>query len=315
LRNLTYWMKAVVRTLKLPFHHGKRFLLVLQCKLLFLIALSRNRFRKRYILALPDRPSPHTVFYKIAHRLGYSITRDPRRNADLVIFWQDQSERADCLKLTELAATRQVINGGCRDIRKQRVAEVFEQVFGYGLRVSPREHQGPMVMKSDGNNGCHDAVIVNGPVATQEVGYVYQRVVNNVQDNHVRDMRVPVVGGIIPYCLDKKMPIECRFNNLRGVGIIREPSELLTESELDMVRKFCTRFGLDYGELDVLRDYDDGRLYIVDVNYTPYGPINRDIDVKWYFDPTIWKSLEKLCRAFEEAFPSPPEGSWPTHKS
>jgi hypothetical protein len=133
--------------------------------------------------------------------------------------------------------------------------------------------------------------------------------VNNVRDNYVWDIRVPVVGGIIPYCLDKKIPIECRFNNIKGLGIIREPGELLTESELSKVREFCTKFGLDYGELDVLRDYDDGRIYIVDVNYMPFGPINRAIDVKWYFDATIWNSLEKLCRAFEEAFPCQTEGS------
>jgi hypothetical protein len=29
--------------------------------------------------------------------------------------------------------------------------------------------------------------------------------------------------------------------------------------------------GVDYGELDVLRDVEDGRLYVVDVNDTPSG--------------------------------------------
>ena len=32
---------------------------------------------------------------------------------------------------------------------------------------------------------------------------------------------------------------------------------------------------LDYGELDVLRNRDDGLLYIVDVNPTPWGPPNH----------------------------------------
>ena len=33
----------------------------------------------------------------------------------------------------------------------------------------------------------------------------------------------------------------------------------------------CREMGLDYGELDVLRDREDGRLYILDVNDTPSG--------------------------------------------
>jgi len=39
-----------------------------------------------------------------------------------------------------------------------------------------------------------------------------------------------------------------------------------------MISEFCSRIGLDYGELDVLRNKDDGKIYIVDVNYTPWGP-------------------------------------------
>lgn len=33
--------------------------------------------------------------------------------------------------------------------------------------------------------------------------------------------------------------------------------------------------GLDWGELDILRNKDDGRAYIVDVNNTPAGPPNH----------------------------------------
>jgi hypothetical protein len=57
--------------------------------------------------------------------------------------------------------------------------------------------------------------------------------------------------------------------------------------------------GLDYGELDVLRDADDGRLYVVDVNTTPFGPVNRRLDDSWWFDRLSWQSLTRLCNAFE----------------
>ena len=48
--------------------------------------------------------------------------------------------------------------------------------------------------------------------------------------------------------------------------------ELSGSSKKEKILLFCRRMGLDYGELDMLRDREDGRLYIVDVNNTPFGP-------------------------------------------
>jgi hypothetical protein len=36
--------------------------------------------------------------------------------------------------------------------------------------------------------------------------------------------------------------------------------------------RFCAAIALDYGELDVLRDNDSGRIYVVDANRTPIRP-------------------------------------------
>jgi hypothetical protein len=51
--------------------------------------------------------------------------------------------------------------------------------------------------------------------------------------------------------------------------------EALSAEEIRNIRKFARSIGLDYGELDVLRDRDDGRTYIVDANKTPTGPSYR----------------------------------------
>lgn len=296
-------MASSIRTLKLPFHYGKLLLLALQCKVLLVAALLRNR-RARYILTLPHKPSPQAALYKLAHRLGYIITRNQKRAADLVIFWQDRAVRDECDAIEALAQSRSIINYRCRDLRKQHVAKVFEETFGYRLQVKGREHQGPMIKKSDGNNGCHDAVIIIGPVAEEERGFVYQKVVNNIMNNCVRDVRVPFFAGQIPYCVDKSIPIAHRFRNTTGLAVIRDIRELVNSDELRTIRKFCDAFGLDYGEFDLLRDYDDGRLYIVDVNNCPYGPLDKHIDVKWYFDRTAWDGLERMAKAFTAAFTS-----------
>jgi hypothetical protein len=38
--------------------------------------------------------------------------------------------------------------------------------------------------------------------------------------------------------------------------------------------RFCGRLGVEYGEVDALRDRDTGRLFVVDCNNTPDGPPN-----------------------------------------
>jgi len=56
---------------------------------------------------------------------------------------------------------------------------------------------------------------------------------------------------------------------------------VLSEEEADRVQRFCRGMGLDYGELDAVRDASSGRLYVVDVNNTPFGPpakVIRNLD-------------------------------------
>src|SRR5258708_7256431 len=59
---------------------------------------------------------------------------------------------------------------------------------------------------------------------------------------------------------------------------------------------FCKEIGLDLGELDILRDKDDGRLYIVDANTTP-GNLARCLSKK---EKKL--ALKRLALTFEKAF-------------
>ena len=44
------------------------------------------------------------------------------------------------------------------------------------------------------------------------------------------------------------------------------------KEEINKIKEFCGRMGLDYGEVDVLLDSGERRIYIVDVNNNPAGP-------------------------------------------
>jgi hypothetical protein len=52
------------------------------------------------------------------------------------------------------------------------------------------------------------------------------------------------------------------------------------------------KMGIDYGEFDILRD-KDGRIYVVDVNNTPWGPPNGLPE----FESNI--ALKRLVKSFD----------------
>src|SRR5207244_12011552 len=104
------------------------------CKLLLRVPILKNR-RSRRILALPDKPVPQSALYKIAHRLGYRFVADENERADVIVAWEDCTIRRADARLDRLAATSRVINVRAADISKQRVAEVFERVFGHALKI------------------------------------------------------------------------------------------------------------------------------------------------------------------------------------
>ena len=55
---------------------------------------------------------------------------------------------------------------------------------------------------------------------------------------------------------------------LQSFGVSRAVSAF----ELSEIARFCAAMQLDWGGLDVLRERETGRLYVVDVNKTDTGP-------------------------------------------
>ncbi|MBS1302760.1 hypothetical protein [Loktanella sp. SALINAS62] len=68
-----------------------------------------------------------------------------------------------------------------------------------------------------------------------------------------------------------RRPLKRRFENYQDGLRFHEPQEVYSVDELDKLSRFAARLGLDFGEVDALRDWD-GRHYVVDVNNRPTGP-------------------------------------------
>jgi hypothetical protein len=258
------------------------------------------------VLAYPHALEPGSVLYKICDELDYRRTNEIGAKADVIIHWEDCSfRRADGL-LEERNRHQKVLNFRCNDISKQRVDQVHQAIFGYKLEIDPLRHRGRCVKKSN-ENAAHDGMIIDCPIAERDEACVYQKEVNNrVDDHYIEDIRVPVFGRVIPFCYRKRRPIASRFRNENTSASLCELNTMLAGSEVQQILRFCEAMGLDYGELDVLRDRDDGRLYVVDVNNTPWGPPNH-LD-----RASVPVALQRLSQAFASAFLEPKRlHAWP----
>ncbi len=258
----------------------------------------RNGGSRRSILFYPQAPNHGNAMFKVRHLLGYKVLRNPKQTADLMIHWNYGSDVQIDESLRNMAERGRVLNINCTNITKTHTGRVHQELFGYSLEVDPTTYTGKMVRKSNGN-AAHDGVVLQGPLADMDPAYVYQRVVKNEPlPGMAEDLRVPVVGNTIPFVYRKLRPMHMRFSAVNSSTELLEPLSVFTEEELTMIVDFCQAHGLDFGELDVLRDYDEGKIYLIDVSPTPNGPPNH------ISDEDHVEALRRLVMAFEREFVS-----------
>ena len=265
-------------------------------KLVFLKAVIKKGFKVKAILVYPELPKSRFVLSRITHTLGYHITNKPNSNVVAVINNEDATLKKDDDVLKSLSMKYKIINYNCHDISKKRIASAFEKTFGYNISINPFLEMGYFLKKSD-KNAQHDGKIIMCPIDKIEEGFVYQKFINTeyIKDILI-DIRAPVYCDIIPF-----LYLKYRYKQyLCGRKIIKdemvEVHEVLSQEEVEKILLFCKEIGLDFGELDILRDKDDGRLYIVDANTTP-GNLARCLSKK---EKKL--ALKRLALTFEKAF-------------
>lgn len=267
----------------------------------FDIKLAGKRFHNKRkqiaILFYPDEPRPSHEIYRLCHLLGYKKINDLNARYDMAFNWQDVTFRTDDADLARLAKEVKVVNINCRDISKKRVDAVFKEVFGYNAVINPLTFYGECLKKSDSN--AKDAeMITQCPIKTTEEGSIYQRLINNIIDDKkfVQEIAAPFFAGSIPFAYLKYKLLDNRFDNCNLRIEITEFEKLVSQEEKEKIIIFCKKIGLDYGELEMIRDTDDKRLYIIDVNSTPIGPIG-------YISPCQRiEALKKIAENFEKVF-------------
>ncbi len=256
----------------------------------------RGREPRARISFFPRKPRSYYAIWPVCQLADVKIVDDPEE-ADLHFYFED----CEFLTAPRLApSAKPAFNVGCFDIRKSVVARIFEETFGYALGVDPSAHHGMLVEKSE-SNGKHDGRLVEGPIASPKPGHVYQRNIENTFDGaeHV-DIRTPVVGGrTTPFVFLKRRARDLRFTNDNHRVDLAATDAMLSRDEQEKIAAFARAMRLDFGGLDILRDRNDGRIYIVDANKTDMGP------------PSAMRAQDKLTamRALADAFAAMVDGA------
>ena len=267
--------------------------------------------QKKRILFYPNFPYKKATLYQICLLLGYDVTNDPQRRFDLAIKWQRYATffENDPVLSELFLQNNNIINFNCQDVSKECTNKIFKQVFGYSLAVDPLNYTGKCVAKSN-LNAQHDGRIIDCPTNKIESGVVYQKLVDNeVENKAVLDYRVPIFKQEIPLVykyLKKNQTTEQRFYGYPSLISVElaETEEIFSQDEINKIIDFCQNLGLDYGELDILRDKQDQRIYIVDANNTPssrllFEPVEMPYQkcILSYEQRQI--VLQKFARAFQ----------------
>jgi hypothetical protein len=249
------------------------------------------------VLFLPDYPDKE--FYTIVAifmRLGYFATRDADADFDFAMLWQDSTWVDSCEELERVAETRPVLNINCKDISKQRVEQEFVRAFAYGSFIDPWAGSGKAVKKYDEN--ASGGYVIDLPVTEIDERFVYQKFFDTSRGNAMVEYRMPYVLGQIPlvYTEYKDIPVD-RIKTGKQSIEIGEASALFSDEERAGIGNFCRGMGLDFGELDIIRDSDDGRIYILDANKTPggFGMFNK---VNWSHEQRQF-AIERQAEAFD----------------
>jgi hypothetical protein len=219
----------------------------------------------------PERARPWYLIWAVSRAAGAKYVKDAA-HADVVMHFEDATYSPNDPPTKARANTR-LVNFGCRDVSKTNVSRASEIAFGNPLAVDPLTYVGPAVEKSE-INAAHDGHIVQCPT-TPIPGRVYQRVIDNrmiADPDLVEDLRTCTVGGR-PVCVFlKRRQVTKRFLNTNTEVLLRAPEEVFSPEEIERIGVFAREIGLQWGGVDVLRDRNDGKLYIVDANKTDMGP-------------------------------------------
>jgi hypothetical protein len=239
--------------------------------------------------------------YFMLRKAGVEMNNKLNGKYDVGIYWDPRMDiNKQTPKLKQNGKKIKLINLFLVDTAKGFVAESFDTHFGYGYKVDPTTFNGYCISKHNGN-GTKSCFFLKCPIEANDIfkDHSYQQIIDYTDKkdpNTLYELRIPIVGGIIPCVLFKTRNRGLRFTSKNRSIQIVNPLKYLTDEECNKIITYCRYIGLEMGEIDVLRSHEDGKIYIIDVNNTSWWPPNKLGDV----DRNIVLNL--MWNAFLESF-------------
>jgi hypothetical protein len=265
------------------------------------IAIEKNLTPLRvYIYGNYPHFQKSTTYYML-RKAGVEISNKLIGKFDMGIYWDPRMDiNKQTPKLKQNGKKIKLINLFLVDTAKEFVATSFDKHFGYGYHVDPTKFNGYCISKHNGN-GTKSCFFLKCPINATDIfkDHSYQQIIDYTDKrdpNTLYELRVPIVGGIIPCILFKTRNRGLRFTSKNRSIQIVSPLKYLTEQECHKIITYCRYIGLELGEIDILRSQEDGKIYIIDVNNTSWWPPNKLGDV----DRNIVLNL--IWNAFLESF-------------
>ena len=260
-----------------------------------------NKFTDMKLLAYPYVVTKGAKLWHACNKLGVEITNDPNSDFKYAIYWNIKSNSTPDQVISEISHRMKVINIKCGNVLKYRVDEIWNEISGYTIKINPAKFKYKYVRKSQlqycSHTGeKHDGVICNFN-QKRDPRYVYQRLIDtSLPDGRYRTLRLPIFGDSIPCVIVKDS--KDRFKESHSVvDICYDIFGWFSVEERKWIKKFRKGIGLDYGELDILRDKNTEKIYVIDVNNCAgdgiFGklPIKESADLETLFAQTFKKEF------------------------
>ena len=203
-------------------------------------------------------------------------------------------------KIVKRSHKLKFINLFLKDTSKDYVSKTVEEHFGYTFKIEPKSYHGYCIAKHNAN-GTKSCFFLKCPINADEIfhDHCYQKIItmsSKTEKDVLNELRVPIFRNIIPFIFFKRRSKGLRFTSKNKSMVITNPLNHLSLDECNSIIKYCEKIGLEYGELDILRCDDTGKIYIIDVNNTAWWPPNSLGDT----DRNI--ALNLMWNAFLETF-------------
>jgi len=187
--------------------------------------------------------------------------------ADIAFYWNWKAFNPTPLPDGLNNAKCRVVNKKLLDTSKTFVDNRFYDVFGYRSMLEKPEIGQRVVTKTE-RNGIHNGRIIEFNGAFHK-DWLFQKYIDTLKDGYYNDLRVMIINGKLSNIMFIK-----KLDNFACIEMIScsvvNTKDIFSIDEISKINEFCKDY-IDYAELDILRDNEDGRIYIIDVNNTPGG--------------------------------------------